>query len=74
MDSGITKIVVDAAYHIHRRLGLGLLPIDRRFSLRLCVRSFLLSPSRRLYPPAWKSYGLEAEPEAGLSVLGDYQF
>ncbi len=23
-----------------------------------------------LYPPAWKSYGLEAEPEAGLTGLG----
>ncbi|MFC1869260.1 hypothetical protein ACFL0H_14170 [Thermodesulfobacteriota bacterium] len=22
------------------------------------------SPRRRLYPPAWKPYGLEAEPEA----------
>ena len=24
----------------------------------------VFSPSRRLYPPAWKPYGLEAEPEA----------
>ena len=24
----------------------------------------ILSPRRRLYPPAWKPYGLEAEPEA----------
>jgi hypothetical protein len=26
--------------------------------------SGILSPRRRLYPPAWKPYGLEAEPEA----------
>ena len=58
-ENEISKIVVDAAYHIHRRLGSGLLesvyevilayalniggkmvffglPIDCRFSLRLC--------------------------------------
>jgi len=26
------------------------------------------SPWRRLYPPAWKPYGLEAEPEAGRDL------
>ena len=59
IENGIAKIVVDAAYHIDRRLGPGLLesvygvmlayalnirgrmaffglPIDCRFSLRLC--------------------------------------
>jgi len=24
------------------------------------------SPSRRIYPPAWKTYGLEAEPEVNI--------
>jgi len=57
-ENEIAKIVVDGAYHIHRRLGPGLLPIDCRFSaaLRLCVRPFFFSPGRRLY-----------EPGAGLS-------
>jgi len=36
-ENEIAKIVVDAAYHIHRRLGPGLLPIDCWFSLRLGV-------------------------------------
>jgi len=26
------------------------------------------SPRRRIYPPAWKPYGLEAEPEARAGV------
>ena len=69
-ENEIAKIVADAAYHIYRRLkgrcrnqlfliAFPGLRIDCRFSLRLCVRPFLFSPSRRLY-----------EPEAGLSRLG----
>ncbi len=27
------------------------------------------SPRRRLYPPAWKPYGLEAEPEARRALV-----
>ena len=34
-ENEIAKIVVYGAYHIHRRLGLGLLPIDCRFSAPL---------------------------------------
>lgn len=34
-ENEVAKIVVDSAFHIHRRLGPGLLPIDCRFSLRL---------------------------------------
>jgi len=32
-----TKIVVDTAYQIHRKLGPGLLLKDCKFSLRLCA-------------------------------------
>jgi len=39
-------------------------------SLCLGGKYFWFSPSRSLYPPACKPYGLEAEPEAGLFGLG----
>ncbi len=42
IENEIAKSVVDAAYHIERRLRPSLLRIACSFSLRLCVRPFLL--------------------------------
>jgi hypothetical protein len=39
----------------------------------VCYLEFVIcffSPSRKIYPPACKPYGLEAELEAGLSKSG----
>jgi len=40
-ENEIEKTVVDAAYQFHRRLGTGLLRVDCRFYLRLCMRAVL---------------------------------